>query len=164
MPRRHTRRVRTVATLFCNFGTGQVQAVSLAAGERDRHTYWQGNCVGILSLLGVMSRKKIIRQSWFATCFECVSGLFLPFILMHFENCLSADGLKYVICKDSCLVDYGTYSPSTLMMEGTAVAQWLRCCGTNRKVACSIPAGVIGIFHWHKILPIALRPWGWLSP
>ena len=28
---------------------------------------------------------------------------------------------------------------------GTAVAQWLRCCATNRKVAGSIPAGVIGI-------------------
>ena len=25
---------------------------------------------------------------------------------------------------------------------GTAVAQWLRCCGTNRKVAVSIPADV----------------------
>ena len=25
---------------------------------------------------------------------------------------------------------------------GTAVAQWLRCCATNRKVAGSIPAGV----------------------
>jgi len=23
------------------------------------------------------------------------------------------------------------------------------------------PASVIGIFHWHKILPIALWPWGW---
>ena len=30
---------------------------------------------------------------------------------------------------------------------GTAVAQWLRCCATIRKVAGSIPAGVIGIFH-----------------
>ena len=29
----------------------------------------------------------------------------------------------------------------------TAVAQWLRCCATNRKVTGSIPAGVIGIFH-----------------
>ena len=48
-------------------------------------------------------------------------------------------------------------------MGGTAVAQWLRCCATNRKVASSIPAGVIGIFHWHKILPIALWPWGRLS-
>ena len=28
----------------------------------------------------------------------------------------------------------------------TAVAQWLRCCATNLKVAGSIPAGVIGFF------------------
>jgi len=28
-----------------------------------------------------------------------------------------------------------------------AVAQWLRFCATNRKVAGSIPAGVIGIFY-----------------
>ena len=25
------------------------------------------------------------------------------------------------------------------------MAQWLRCCATNRKIAGSIPAGVIGI-------------------
>jgi len=43
---------------------------------------------------------------------------------------------------------------------GTAVAQWLRCCATNRKIAGSIPDGVIGMFHWHKILPTALWPWG----
>ena len=30
---------------------------------------------------------------------------------------------------------------------GTVVAQWLRSCATNRKVAGSIPAGVIAIFH-----------------
>ena len=30
---------------------------------------------------------------------------------------------------------------------GTAVAQWLRRCATNRKVAGSIPDGVIVIFH-----------------
>ena len=34
-----------------------------------------------------------------------------------------------------------------IMSEGTAVAQWLRSCATNRKVAGSIPDGVIGIFH-----------------
>jgi len=32
----------------------------------------------------------------------------------------------------------------------TAVAQWLRRCATNRKVAGSIQRGVIGIFHWHN--------------
>jgi len=31
--------------------------------------------------------------------------------------------------------------------EGAAVAQWLRCCATNRKVAGSIPAGGNGIFN-----------------
>ena len=30
--------------------------------------------------------------------------------------------------------------------RGFAVAQWLRCCATNRKVAGSIPAGVNEIF------------------
>jgi len=30
---------------------------------------------------------------------------------------------------------------------GTAVAQRLRCCATNRKVVVSIPAGVTGILH-----------------
>ena len=32
-------------------------------------------------------------------------------------------------------------------LQGTAVAQWLRCCATNQKVTGSIPACVIGIFH-----------------
>jgi len=30
--------------------------------------------------------------------------------------------------------------------QGTAVAQWLRCCATNRKAAGSIPASVSGFF------------------
>ena len=36
---------------------------------------------------------------------------------------------------------------SYINVLGTTVAQWLRCCATNRKVAGSIPAGVIGISH-----------------
>ena len=45
-----------------------------------------------------------------------------------------------------------------------AMAQWLRCCATNRKVAGSIPTGVIGIFHLHKILPIAICSLGSTQP
>jgi hypothetical protein len=33
---------------------------------------------------------------------------------------------------------------------GTAVAQCLRYCATNRKVVGSIPDGVSGIFHWYN--------------
>ena len=58
-----------------------------------------------------------------------------------------------------CLVNYEIL----FLCWGTVVAQWLRCCATNRKVAGSIPAGVIGISHWHKILPTALWRWGRLS-
>ena len=36
---------------------------------------------------------------------------------------------------------------STRCTLGTAVAQWLRRCVPNRKVAGSIPDGVTGIFH-----------------
>jgi len=39
------------------------------------------------------------------------------------------------------------YSIMVIVIGGTAVAQWLRYCATNRKVAGSIPAGVIVIFH-----------------
>jgi hypothetical protein len=42
---------------------------------------------------------------------------------------------------DSCLYIY------LKRLGGTAVAQWLRYCATNRKVAGSIPDGVTGIFH-----------------
>jgi len=47
-------------------------------------------------------------------------------------------------------VEVQLHSTSTLeashLLMGTAVAQWLRCCATNRRVAGSIPAGVIGFF------------------
>jgi len=35
-------------------------------------------------------------------------------------------------------------------MRGTRWRSWLRHCAKSRKVAGSIPDGVIGIFHWHK--------------
>jgi hypothetical protein len=30
------------------------------------------------------------------------------------------------------------------------VAQLVEACATSRKVACSFPDGIIGIFHWHN--------------
>ena len=66
------------------------------------------------------------------------------------------DALQYAVTVSVIWLNY-------FKVRRTAVAQWLWCCATNRKVAGSIPAGVIGIFHWHKILPIALWPWGRLN-
>jgi len=61
------------------------------------------------------------------------------------------------------LPSYTSISIPVPCHRGTAVGQWLRCCATDRKVAGSIPASVFGIFHWHKILRIAVWPWSGLS-
>ena len=43
------------------------------------------------------------------------------------------------------------YFTAAIIVNGDCtVAQWLRCYATNRKVAGSIPDGVIGIFHSHN--------------
>jgi len=45
------------------------------------------------------------------------------------------------------------------IIKGTAVAQWLRCCATNRKVAGSIPAGFSGFFINIKSFRSHYGPW-----
>ena len=52
-------------------------------------------------------------------------------------------------CKNAKNKNIGSYW-KYYSYTGTAVAKWLRRCATNRKVAGSIPDGVIGIFHWHN--------------
>ena len=42
---------------------------------------------------------------------------------------------------------------------GTAVAQWLTCCATNRKVAALIPDDVIGVFPWHNPFDRTMALW-----
>jgi len=49
------------------------------------------------------------------------------------------------IVEGTRVVGHGAVYISTQM--GTAVAQWLRHRAANRKVAGSIPDGVIGIYH-----------------
>jgi hypothetical protein len=59
---------------------------------------------------------------------------------------------KYSDPLDNQRIDRGDQGLPFIMYVtlGTAVAQWLRYCATNQKVAGSIPNGVIGIFHWHN--------------
>ena len=44
------------------------------------------------------------------------------------------------------IIAFRNFAKRLLKTKGNAVAQWLRRCATNRKVAGSIPDGVIGIF------------------
>jgi len=93
------------------------------------------------------------------------------FPLLGFSDFLKLWPILKILCRSFSFGELD-FSPSAehwqfctvcFSIIGTAVAQWLRCCAINRTVSGSIPAGVIGIFHWHKILPIALWPWGRLS-
>jgi hypothetical protein len=55
--------------------------------------------------------------------------------------------IHYLKTQDFCIAcpcPAGETENTTLCVS--AVAQWLRCCATNRKVARSIPAGVSGFF------------------
>jgi len=56
-----------------------------------------------------------------------------------------------------------SHSVSTLPHIKTGVQLYLHAVLERETGRCSIPDGVIGIFHWHKILPIALWPWDRLS-
>jgi len=48
---------------------------------------------------------------------------------------------------------------SAYVITRTAIAQWLRCCATNRKVTGSIPAGVSGFFIDIKSFRSHYGPW-----
>ena len=56
-----------------------------------------------------------------------------------------------IICKLKHVLYITLFTPTPLFtrdlyFRGTAVAQWLRCCATHRKVVGSILAGVSGFF------------------
>jgi len=84
-------------------------------------------------------------------------------------------GQNYNLISTNILMNY-TFSFSTEIREESnlwpvdfrfgdrgRVAQWLRCCATNRKVAGSIPDDVIEKIFIDIIFLIALWPWGRLS-
>jgi len=65
------------------------------------------------------------------------------YLFYHFCFCTIQRNMR--ICGTSVCPLYPFFL-NVIMITGTAVAQWLRYCATNRKVAGSIPAGVSGFF------------------
>ena len=59
------------------------------------------------------------------------------------------------ICSDQCRMQNFFKFPFVFFKSyrhwwGTRWRGWLKHCATSRKVAVSIPVGVIGVFHWHN--------------
>ena len=67
----------------------------------------------------------------------------------HCNNGHASMPQYYVIRKFPILLLFylATLSISTITWVCGVVAPWLKCCAINRKVAGSIPDGIIGIFH-----------------
>jgi len=75
----------------------------------------------------------IVQRTWFVQ----------PIVSNWINRCSHSSGNRFWI------VHYSTIEVNFkfhLTKVGIAVAQWSRCCVTNRKVAGSIPAGVLGFF------------------
>ena len=73
-------------------------------------------------------------------CSQFFNAAICPYIYKHivqFHLYNSVNIYSYWLREQFC-----NFSLYTLYV-GTVVAQWLRCCATNREVAGSIPAGVI---------------------
>ena len=70
-----------------------------------------------------------------------------------------------IIMRDSArtFLQYQEFHAIPANVGGTRWRSWLRNCARSRKVADSIPDGVLGFFFIDIILPTALWPWGWLS-
>ena len=67
--------------------------------------------------------------------------MFFVSLLLNFKLC----SFKFILlCGGGDLWRVYSY---IYFSTGTAVAQWLRLCATNRKVAVSIPDGLIAICH-----------------
>jgi hypothetical protein len=74
---------------------------------------------------------------------RCVNTvLLIKHLIVLMISCLKVNEWKLIHSYGQEVI-FSTYS----FIKGTAVAQWLRYCATNRKVAGLIPDGVIGIFH-----------------
>jgi hypothetical protein len=66
------------------------------------------------------------------------------------KTCYDASCLKTVVDFQVIAYHLILFKETTLQCKGTAVAQCLRHCATNQKVAGSIQDGVIGFFYGHN--------------
>ena len=68
--------------------------------------------------------------------FTTLRPLFTAWLNLHIHTC----------CCMYKIIHEHVYELQIFLVQWTAVAQWLRCCATDRNVAGSITVGVIGFF------------------
>jgi hypothetical protein len=112
----------------------------------------------------------MIRKEYYVVGFHYVFFFIAPSHFLLGPNLNTTLLLTHSLCSSLKVRDQNKHRISIcyLYTWGHAVAQWLRHCATNRKVAGSIPDGVIGIFHWRnpsgRTMTLGLtQPQKWVS-
>jgi hypothetical protein len=121
----------------------------------DVNDYIWGTILPLISVLAVSDLNYV-----FQLCFGLVVPVYINQIVLCLRcvTWLQLQGLRRtVVCNVSLANLLGSVFRMVsllymryALMWGHTVVQWLKHCTTNRKVAGSIPDGVVGIFHWHN--------------
>ena len=89
------------------------------------------------------------KANWSKMC-KRITRIQYNWAILLTKPCLSTVSSSGKSCYDYEKQNVHHFHTDYWRSMGTAVAQSLRCCAANRKVAGSIPNSVTGIFHWHN--------------
>ena len=100
---------------------------------------WKGSRTSMRSnVIYLQNRNKVLKTYWRVAIMFARKNVYIVT-----EPGIVHTASKYI----NFTYNTGCCSAMTVRL---ILAQVLRCCDTNRKVAGSIPDGVTGIFHWHN--------------
>jgi len=130
-------RPRATKYLATPLGTHAILGTVISSEQRKYSQQWQGFFLVTVLICGPFTAEAQVRSQ------ASFCGIERNDTVTDFSY--GSSGFPLLSSHHHCSTFiYFTYLPPPW---GTAVAQWLRCCATNRKVAGSIPDGVIGIPH-----------------
>ena len=112
--------------------------------SRDTNTlFCKYKCVGTY-----ITRTTIVKDLGVLIYFQLYdAAIFIISFLNPLSFCFLFVVLLFVFDLDSLIM---LYISVVFLNRGTWWRSWLRHCATSRKVAGSIPDGVVGIFNWHN--------------
>jgi len=113
-----------------------------------------GNTLVLISVRGWVDSRAIVRSEGFYVNEKNpmtpagIEPASFRFVVQHLNHC--------DVPRRCGILGYGVQEQTTIFAlnlrsyQNDMLAQWLRCCATNRKVAGSIPDGFMGIFYWYN--------------